>query len=132
MPCRILVSSTRKPISYINLAKRFLQEHGEVQLSALGIAVAPMVTVAEILKNRRLAVERKISTSLEVLSDDYRCAEVDCMPPYKLDIQQPTSGLYQRWGCNYLGRALHAFSQVICMGWAAHCRGVHLHVRMSE
>ena len=23
--CRILVSSTRKPISYINLAKRFLQ-----------------------------------------------------------------------------------------------------------
>ncbi len=71
-PCRILVSSTRKPISYINLAKRFLQEHGEVQLSALGIAVAPMVTVAEILKNRRLAVERKISTSLEALSDDYR------------------------------------------------------------
>ena len=47
------MSSTRKPISYINLAKRFLQEHGEVQLSALGIAVAPMVTVAEILKNRR-------------------------------------------------------------------------------
>ena len=71
--CRILVSSTRKPISYINLAKRFLQEHGEVQLSALGITVAPMVTVAEILKNRRLAVERKITTSLEVLSDDYRC-----------------------------------------------------------
>ncbi|CAK0771550.1 hypothetical protein CVIRNUC_003871 [Coccomyxa viridis] len=71
-PARILVSSTRKPISYINLAKRFLQEHGEVQLSALGIAVAPMVTVAEILKNRRLAVERKITTSLEALSDDYR------------------------------------------------------------
>ncbi|CAL5228047.1 g11112 [Coccomyxa viridis] len=71
-PARILVSSTRKPISYINLAKRFLQEHGEVQLSALGIAVAPMVTVAEILKNRRLAIERKITTSLEVLSDDYR------------------------------------------------------------
>ena len=77
---RILVSSTRKPISYINLAKRFLQEHGEVQLSALGIAVAPMVTVAEILKNRRLAVERKISTSLEVLSDDYRCAAMACIP----------------------------------------------------
>ena len=56
------------------MAKRFLQEHGEVQLSALGIAVAPMVTLAEILKNRRLAVERKITTSLEALSDDYRCA----------------------------------------------------------
>lgn len=38
---RILISSTRKPVSYINLAKRFLQEHGEVQLSALGIAVRP-------------------------------------------------------------------------------------------
>ncbi|BDA45923.1 Uncharacterized protein At2g34160 [Coccomyxa sp. Obi] len=71
-PARILVSSTRKPISYINLAKRFLQEHGEVQLSALGIAVAPMVTVAEILKKRGLAVEKKLCTSLECLSDDYR------------------------------------------------------------
>lgn len=36
---RILISSTRKPVSYLNLAKRILQEHGEVQLSALGIAV---------------------------------------------------------------------------------------------
>jgi hypothetical protein len=50
-----------------------VQEHGEVQLSALGIAVAPMVTVAEILKNRQLAVEKKLCTSLESLSDDYRC-----------------------------------------------------------
>lgn len=70
--CRILVSSSRKPISYINLAKRFLQEHGEVQLSALGVAVAPMVTVAEILKNRKLAVEQRLMTSLESLTDDSR------------------------------------------------------------
>ena len=39
---RILISSTRKPVSYLNLAKRILQEHGEVQLSALGIAVRSM------------------------------------------------------------------------------------------
>ncbi|KAK9806923.1 hypothetical protein WJX72_007638 [[Myrmecia] bisecta] len=71
-PARILVSSTRKPISYINLAKRFLQEHGEVQLTALGIAVAPMVTVAEILKNRNLAVEKKLVTALECMRDDWR------------------------------------------------------------
>lgn len=71
-PARILVSSTRKPISYINLAKRFLQEHGEVQLSALGIAVSSMVTVAEILKNRNLAVEKKVSTALEQLTDEFR------------------------------------------------------------
>ena len=43
-----------------------------MQLSALGIAIAPMVTIAEILKNRGLAVEKKISTALESLSDDYR------------------------------------------------------------
>ena len=49
-----------------------LQEHGEVQLSALGIAIAPMVTIAEILKNRGLAIEKRISTALESLSDDYR------------------------------------------------------------
>lgn len=69
---RILVSSARKPVSYINLAKRFLSEHGEVQLSALGIAIAPAVTVAEILKSRGLAVERRIVTGLETLVDDNR------------------------------------------------------------
>lgn len=71
-PARILVSSTRKPISYINLAKRFLQEHGEVRITALGIAVAPAVTVAEILKNRHLATERQIVTALESVGDQAR------------------------------------------------------------
>ena len=60
-----------------------MQEHGEVQLSALGIAVAPMVTVAEILKNRQLAVEKKLCTSLESLSDDYRCL-LTPLPPEQL------------------------------------------------
>lgn len=71
-PARILVSSNRKPVSYINLAKRFLQEHGEVQLSALGIAISSMVTVAEILKNKQLAEESRITTSLEWLSAESR------------------------------------------------------------
>ncbi|GAB4822588.1 hypothetical protein N2152v2_009634 [Parachlorella kessleri] len=53
-------------------AKRYLQEHGEVHLSALGIAVSGAVTVAEILKNRNLAVEKKLGTSLEVLGDEFR------------------------------------------------------------
>ncbi len=70
--CRILVSSTRKPMSYINLAKRFLNEHGEVHFAALGVAISPMVTAAEILKNRRLATVSKITTSLESLPDDQR------------------------------------------------------------
>ena len=52
------------------LLQRQLQENGEVHLSALGIAVSSMVTVAEILKNRGLAVEKSISTSLETLTDE--------------------------------------------------------------
>ena len=35
------------------LVQRLLQEHGEVHLSALGIACSSMVTVAEILKARK-------------------------------------------------------------------------------
>lgn len=69
---RILVSSTRKPMSYINLAKRFLYEHGEVHFAALGVAISPMVTAAEILKHRRLATVTKITTSLESLPEDQR------------------------------------------------------------
>ena len=73
MASRILVSSTRKPMSYINLAKRFLSEHGEVHLSALGVAIGPMVTVAEILKSRELAVVSRLRTSLEDVTVDQRC-----------------------------------------------------------
>lgn len=69
---RMLVSSTRKPMSYINLAKRFLSEHGEVHLSALGVAIGPMVTVAEILKSRELAVVSRLRTSLEDVTVDQR------------------------------------------------------------
>ena len=83
MPCRILVSSQRKPVTYLNPCKasqlccqfvgllasrfsahltaglpvlvlqRYLQEHGAVHLSALGIAISSAVTVAEILKGRQ-------------------------------------------------------------------------------
>lgn len=44
-----------------------------MHLSALGIAISGAVTVAEILKNRNLAVEKKLGTSLEVLGDEFRC-----------------------------------------------------------
>ena len=42
-------------------------------MSALGIAIAPAVTVAEILKSRGLAVDKRIVTALETLADDNRC-----------------------------------------------------------
>ena len=47
-----------------------LSEHGEVKMSALGAAMSALVTVAEILKSRGLAVEKKITTSLEELESD--------------------------------------------------------------
>ena len=64
-------------------AQRFLQEHGEVQLSALGIAISSMVTVAEILKNKQLAEESRITTSLEWLSAESRRAS-GCPLPHAL------------------------------------------------
>ncbi|XP_065042458.1 uncharacterized protein At2g34160-like isoform X1 [Musa acuminata AAA Group] len=56
---RIDVSNTKKPLFfYVNLAKRYMQQHSEVELSALGMAIATVVTMAEILKNNGLAVEK--------------------------------------------------------------------------
>lgn len=46
-----------------------LADHGEVHLSALGVAISSLVTVAELLKSRGLAVEKKISTMLEARED---------------------------------------------------------------
>ncbi len=133
MLCRILVSSTRKPISYINLAKRFLQEHGEVQLSALGIAVAPMVTVAEILKNRRLAIERKITTSLEVLSDDYRCSSEACLLSASTHVcimsGYPTGTSSAQRGLSLLS---HLYIKSCTSGVAACCRDMFWHVLLTQ
>ncbi|PON78343.1 Alba DNA/RNA-binding protein [Parasponia andersonii] len=70
---RIQVSNTKKPLFfYVNLAKRYMQQHNEVELSALGMAIATVVTVAEILKNNGLAVEKKILTSTVDMKDDSR------------------------------------------------------------
>ncbi|MCO5590502.1 hypothetical protein L7F22_044472 [Adiantum nelumboides] len=53
---RIQVSNTKKPLFfYVNLAKRFMQQYEEVELSALGMAISTVVTVVEILKNYGLA-----------------------------------------------------------------------------
>ena len=49
--------------------QRHLQETGEVHLSALGVAISSLVTVAEILKSRGYAETKKISTMLEDRED---------------------------------------------------------------
>ncbi|KDP32385.1 hypothetical protein JCGZ_13310 [Jatropha curcas] len=70
---RIQVSNTKKPLFfYVNLAKRYMQQHNEVELSALGMAIATVVTVAEILKNNGLAIEKKIMTSTVDMRDEAR------------------------------------------------------------
>ncbi|KAL6513353.1 hypothetical protein OROGR_020446 [Orobanche gracilis] len=61
---RIQVSNTKKPLFfYVNLAKRYLQQHKEIELSALGMAITTVVTIAEILKNNGFAKEKSILTS---------------------------------------------------------------------
>uniref|UniRef100_A0A0E0GID4 DNA/RNA-binding protein Alba-like domain-containing protein n=2 Tax=Oryza TaxID=4527 RepID=A0A0E0GID4_ORYNI len=61
---RIQVSTNKKPLYfYVNLAKSYMQNYDEVELSALGMAIGTVVTVAEILKNNGLATEKKILTS---------------------------------------------------------------------
>ncbi|KVI01301.1 uncharacterized protein At2g34160-like [Cynara cardunculus var. scolymus] len=70
---RIQVSNTKKPLFfYVNLAKRYMQQHNEVELSALGMAIATVVTIAEILKNSGFAIEKKIMTSTVDMKDESR------------------------------------------------------------
>ncbi|KMZ55980.1 Uncharacterized protein ZOSMA_9G00830 [Zostera marina] len=70
---RIQVSNTKKPLFfYVNLAKRYMQKYNDVELSALGMAISTVVTIAEILKNNGLAVERRITTSTIDIRDESR------------------------------------------------------------
>ncbi|CAN8269869.1 unnamed protein product [Cochlearia groenlandica] len=68
---RIQVSNTKKPLFfYVNLAKRYIQQHNEVELSALGMAITTVVTISEILKNNGLAIEKKVLTSTVEMKDE--------------------------------------------------------------
>ncbi|KAG6645422.1 hypothetical protein I3843_08G116600 [Carya illinoinensis] len=68
---RIQVSNTKKPLFfYVNLAKRYIQQHNEVELSALGMAITTVVTIAEILKNNGLATQKKVCTSTIGMKDE--------------------------------------------------------------
>ncbi|KAL3814708.1 hypothetical protein ACJIZ3_015976 [Penstemon smallii] len=68
---RIQVSNTKKPLFfYVNLAKKYLQQHNEIELSALGMAITTVVTIAEILKNNGFVNEKSISTSTIGMKDE--------------------------------------------------------------
>ncbi|CAA2935343.1 uncharacterized protein At2g34160-like [Olea europaea subsp. europaea] len=68
---KIQVSNTKKPLFfYVNLAKRYLQQNTEIELSALGLAITTVVTIAEILKNSGFANAKKILTSTVRMKDE--------------------------------------------------------------
>lgn len=68
---RIQISNTKQPlIFYVNLVKRYLKNHDEVELSGLEVDIETVVTVAEILKNSGLALEKRILTSIVHMKDD--------------------------------------------------------------
>ncbi|XP_022899568.1 uncharacterized protein At2g34160-like [Olea europaea var. sylvestris] len=70
---RIQVSNTKRPIFfYVGLAKRYMQQYNEVELSALGMAISTVVSVAEILKDNGFAIEKKIMTSTVEIKDEMR------------------------------------------------------------
>ncbi|KAK1266165.1 hypothetical protein QJS04_geneDACA014532 [Acorus gramineus] len=92
---KIQVSNTKKPLFfYVNLAKRYMQQHNEVELSALGMGIVSFLLclsltlcstcprcrgactmqsmISEILKNNGLAVEKKIMTSTIDMKDESR------------------------------------------------------------
>ncbi|XAR57360.1 hypothetical protein NMG60_11025479 [Bertholletia excelsa] len=68
---RIQVSNTKKPLLfYLNLAKRYMNQHNDVVLSALGMAIPTVVTIAEILKANGYATEKKVLTSTVGTKDE--------------------------------------------------------------
>ncbi|KAI6683927.1 hypothetical protein NL676_029840 [Syzygium grande] len=50
----------------------YMQQYNEVELFALGMAIATVVTMAEILKNNGFAAEKKITTSTVGIKDESR------------------------------------------------------------
>ncbi|KAK3010504.1 hypothetical protein RJ639_010729 [Escallonia herrerae] len=67
----IQVSNTKRSLFfYVNLAKKYLQQYNDVELSALGMAITTVVSIAEILKNNGLAVEKKIRTLTVDMRDE--------------------------------------------------------------
>ncbi len=64
------ISSSKKPGVYVGASQKVLTEHGVVRLSALGAAMSSLVTVAEILKSKDMAVEKQVMISLEEFENE--------------------------------------------------------------
>ncbi|KAK0606923.1 hypothetical protein LWI29_006344 [Acer saccharum] len=61
---RIQVSNTKKPfVFYLSLAKRYIKQYNDIELSALGMAIPTVVTIAEILKRDGVAKSKEVKIS---------------------------------------------------------------------
>ncbi|XP_028551330.1 uncharacterized protein At2g34160-like isoform X2 [Dendrobium catenatum] len=64
-PNRIQVSTNKKPVYfYVNLAKRFMQRHNEIELSALGMEIMTSTVGTKDEANGRLVRKAKIEILL--------------------------------------------------------------------
>ncbi|KAL6785702.1 hypothetical protein ACKKBF_B01295 [Auxenochlorella protothecoides x Auxenochlorella symbiontica] len=88
---RILISSQRSPMTYLSTAKRHLQQHGSVHITALGTALSSLVTLSEVLKNSKLVDEVKLTTCLEHFKDEFS----DRQKP-KMDIMLTKSAAFDK------------------------------------
>lgn len=80
---RIQVSREKRPLNFfIGLAKKFLVNEEEVELSGLGLAVTTVVTVAEILKSSGYVDIVRIETSLVDMREEGRST----LPKAKIQI----------------------------------------------
>ncbi|XP_031272327.1 uncharacterized protein At2g34160-like [Pistacia vera] len=70
---RIQVSNTKKPfIFYLNLAKSYIKQNDNVELSALGMAIPTVITIAEILKRDGLVNNKEVKISTLDSKEDHR------------------------------------------------------------
>ncbi|OMO54767.1 DNA/RNA-binding protein Alba-like protein [Corchorus capsularis] len=64
---RVHISNTKKPfLFYLNLAKRYIKNNEEVELCGLGMAIPTVITLAEILKQNGIAIQKGVRTSTAI------------------------------------------------------------------
>mmetsp|Transcript_870 Transcript_870/g.1853 ORF Transcript_870/g.1853 Transcript_870/m.1853 type:complete len:146 (-) Transcript_870:274-711(-) len=82
---KIQISKEKKPLNFfLHLAKKFLQDEEEVELSAMGLAVTSAVTIAEILKAQGIAEIARITTGL--VESDQQDRKSSSIPKAKIQI----------------------------------------------
>ncbi|KAK1263928.1 hypothetical protein QJS04_geneDACA009546 [Acorus gramineus] len=69
-PLQVMKGGADGAVKKTNQIQKYMQQHDEIELSALGMAISTVVTVSEILKKSGLATEKKILTSTVDMKDE--------------------------------------------------------------